>query len=106
MRRRGQRNVAFAGQQPGCRVKADPAGAGQVNLRPGVQVGEVVIGAGRAVERLQIRLELDQIAGDEARGEAEMRSDLNQQPAGVAAGPFPVLKVSSGVCTPGSMRMT
>ncbi len=32
MRRGGERNVAFAGQQAGGRVKPDPAGAGQIDL--------------------------------------------------------------------------
>jgi hypothetical protein len=53
MRRRGQRDVAFAGQQARGRVEPDPAGAGQIDLGPGVQVGEVVIGARRPVQRLQ-----------------------------------------------------
>jgi hypothetical protein len=71
-----------------------------------MQVGEVVIGARRAVERLEIGLELDQVARDEARGEAQMPQHLHQQPAGVAAGALAGFSVSSGVCTPGSMRMT
>ena len=37
----GERDVPFAGEQPGGRVEADPAGAGQIDLGPGVQVGEV-----------------------------------------------------------------
>ena len=38
---RGQRDVPFAGEQARGRVEPDPAGAGQVDLGPGVQVGEV-----------------------------------------------------------------
>ena len=41
MRRRGERDVAFAGQQTGRRVEADPAGAGHIDFRPGVEIGEV-----------------------------------------------------------------
>ena len=41
MRRRRQRDVPFACEQPRCRVQADPPGAGDVHLRPGVQIGEV-----------------------------------------------------------------
>ena len=37
-----QRDVPFAGQQSRRRIEADPAGAGQVDLAPGVKVGEVV----------------------------------------------------------------
>ena len=82
----GERDVALAGQEAAGRVEADPAGAGQVDLGPGVQVGEVVVGAGRAVERDEVGLELDQVAGDEAGGEAEVAQDLHEQPGGVAAG--------------------
>jgi hypothetical protein len=42
--RAGQRNVALAGEQAGGRIEADPAGAGQVDFGPGVQVGEVGLG--------------------------------------------------------------
>ena len=78
VRRGRQRDVALAGEQPGRRIQPDPAGAGQVDLGPGVQVGEVVVGAGRAVERDQVRLELDQVAGDEARGQAQVAQRLHQ----------------------------
>jgi hypothetical protein len=44
-----------------------------------------VLGAGRAVERFHVRLQLDQVARHEARGEPEMAQCLHQQPAGVAA---------------------
>jgi hypothetical protein len=40
--RAGERDVAFAGEQAGGRIEADPAGARQVDLGPGVQVGEVL----------------------------------------------------------------
>ena len=98
--------MAFAGQQARGRVEADPAGAGQVDLAPGVQVGEVDLGAAGAVERLHVGLELDQVAGDEARRQAQVAQQLHQQPAGVAAGAAGrCVSVSSGVCTPGSMRI-
>ena len=84
--RTGQRYVAFAGEQPRGRVEADPAGAGQEHLAPGMQVGEVDLGARRAVERFHVALELDQVARDEARREAEVARQLHQQPAAVAAG--------------------
>ncbi len=86
LRRGADRDVALAGEQAGSGVEANPAAAGQVDLAPGVQVGEVVVGAGGAVERLHVRRELDQVAGDETRGQAQVAQDLHQQPAGVAAG--------------------
>lgn len=85
MRRCGKRDMAFAGQQAGRRIEANPAGAGQIDLRPGMQVGEIDFGAGGAVERLQVRRQLDEVTGDEAGGKAEMAKDLDEQPAGVAA---------------------
>ena len=36
-----------------------------------------------------VRLELDQVAGDETGGETRVAEDLDQQPAGVAAGAAP-----------------
>ncbi len=83
--RTGDRDVPLAGEQAGRRIEADPAGAGQVDLAPGMQVGEIPVGAGRTVERLHVRRELDQVARDEARGQAEMAQHLDQQPGRVAA---------------------
>ncbi len=85
LRRASERNVPFAGQQAGRRVEADPARARQVDLAPGVQVGEIHFGAARAVERFDVGLELDQVARCEARGEPQMAAYLHQQPAAIAA---------------------
>ena len=41
VRRRGERDVALAGQEARGRVEPDPAGAGQIDLAPGVEVGEI-----------------------------------------------------------------
>ncbi len=87
LRRARERNVPFAGEQSRRRIEADPAGARQVHLAPCVQVGEVDRRAARTVERLHVRHELDQIAGHEARGDAEMPAQLHEQPAAVAARP-------------------
>ena len=43
------------------------------------------LGARGPVERLHIGLQLDQVAGSEARGEAKMAQELHQQPRRVAA---------------------
>ena len=61
-RRAGQRDVAFTGQQARGRVQANPAGARQVHLGPGVQVGEVDGGAAGAVQGFDVGRQLDQIA--------------------------------------------
>ena len=50
-----------------------------------MQVGEVDRGAGRPVERHQIRLQLDQVARHEARRDAEVPQRLHQQPARIPA---------------------
>ncbi len=83
--RAGERDMSFAGVQARGRIEADPAGAGQIDLAPGMQVGEIDFGAARAVERLHVALQLDQVARDEARRQAQVAQQLHQQPAAVAA---------------------
>ena len=107
MRGRGERQMAFAAEKARRRVEPDPAGAGHVDFRPGMQVGKVLARALRALDRIDVGLELDQIAGNETRREAEMA----QRPAPAARRSRGTNRrrapgVSSGVCTPGSMRMT
>jgi hypothetical protein len=80
--RAGERDMALPGKQPRGRVEADPTGARQVHFRPGMEVRE--IGGGSALAALVGR-QLDEIAGDEARGETEVAGDLHQQPGAVAA---------------------
>src|SRR4051794_40340472 len=58
----GERNMAFTGEQPRGRIKTDPAGAGQINFAPGVEISEIVFGAGRAVERFYVSGKLNQVA--------------------------------------------
>ena len=84
--RAGEGDVPFAGEHAGGGVKADPARARKVDLGPGVEIGEVGCGTGGSVERFDVRGELNEIAGDEAGGEAEMAQDLDQEPGGIAAG--------------------
>ena len=45
-----QRQMAFAGEQAGRRIEPDPAGPGQVDFGPGVQIGEILVGAGGPVQ--------------------------------------------------------
>ncbi len=82
-----ERNVALAREQTGGRVEADPAGTGQVDFGPRVQVGEVAVRSRRAVERLHVGHELDQITGYEPRSEPQMAQQVHEQPAAVAARP-------------------
>ena len=82
----GEGDVAFAGEQAGGRVEADPAGAGEVDFGPGVEVGEVAFRAGGAVERLDVGGQLDQVARDEAGGESEVAGEVDEKPGEVAAG--------------------
>ena len=89
MRSACERNVALAREQARGGVEADPARTGQVDLGPGVQVGEVLVGAGRPVERRDVRLELDQVTRHETSGESKAPQDLDEQPGGVATGSFP-----------------
>ena len=64
--RAGERDVALAREQARGGIEADPARPGQVHLGPGVQIDEVLLGAGRADHFLHVRLELHQVAGDKA----------------------------------------
>ena len=84
--RTGQRNMALASEQTRGRVQTDPAGAGHKYFRPGMQVSEIHIGTGRTIQRLDIGGELDQVARDKARRQAQMAQDLHQQPGRIAAG--------------------
>jgi hypothetical protein len=85
LRRAGEGDVAFTGEQARGWIESDPAGTRQIDFRPGVKVGEVVRWALGTVERFFVCHELDQVTGREARGEAEMAQDGDQQPPGIAA---------------------
>ena len=85
VRGRGQRDVSFAGEQARRRIQTDPSGAGNVDLGPGVQIGEVGGRPRRAVERLHIGRQLHQIAGYEAGRQTHLTQDRHQQPGRIAA---------------------
>ena len=91
-----QGDVSLPGEQPRGRVQADPPGSGDVDLGPGVQIGEVGGRTRRAVECFDVGGQLHQIAGDEAGGQAELPQDRHQQPRGVPAGPDPGLQRVAG----------
>ena len=52
IRRTSQRNVAFTSQKPGSGIQANPTRPGQINFRPGMQVGEIALRPRGAVQRL------------------------------------------------------
>ena len=82
----GERDMALAGEQAGGRVEADPARSWYVDLRPGMQVGEVLGRPARTLERLLVGDQLYQVAGHEACRQAHVAQHLHQHPAGVPAG--------------------
>ena len=83
---RRERDVAFAREESTGGVEADPAGARNVDLGPGVQIGEVLLGAGGAVDGLEVGRELHEVARHEAGREAEAAQDRHEEPGRVAAG--------------------
>ena len=87
MRRGGDGDVPLARQHAGGDVEPDPAGAGQIDLGPGVQIGKIAFDLARALDRVNVGTQLHEIAGDEARREAEVAEDMDQQPRRVAARP-------------------
>src|SRR5262249_22368520 len=85
IRRRGQRDVPLAGEQPRCGIEPDPSSARQVDFGPRVEVGEVHGWAAWSVERLHVGGELYEVSGYEASGQTEVTQGLGEQPSGVAA---------------------
>ena len=81
-----ERNVSLAGEQAGRRIETDPAGAGEIDLRPGVEIGEVARRTAWALDRLLVGDELDQVAGDEPGRQPKMTEELHQQPGSVPTG--------------------
>ena len=70
--RTGHGDVPLARQQTGSGIQANPARPRQEHLTPGVQVGEVDVGARRAIERRHVCLQLNQVARHEARRQAHV----------------------------------
>jgi PPK2 family polyphosphate:nucleotide phosphotransferase len=80
-----EKNWKFASSDAVDRELTDPARAGQVNLAPSVQVGEVHLRAAGAIQRFHIRRQLDQVARYKARRQATVAQQLHHQPARVTA---------------------
>ena len=85
LRRATQRNVSLPGEQTGRGIQTNPSAAGQIHFAPRVQVGEIHLGAARAVERLHVGRELDEIATDEPCRESHRAHHFHEQPGGIAA---------------------
>ena len=103
MRRGGDGDMPLAGQHARGDVESDPAGAGQIDLGPGVQIGEIVLDLARSFDRIDVGTQLDEIAGDETGGETEMPEDLDQQPCrsrGTIRRPMPASPPASGCPAP------
>ena len=77
--------VSFTCEQARGRIKANPAGSGQVDFSPRVEVCEVVVRTWRTIKRFHVGLELNQVTGHEAGSETEPAQSLDQKPPGVAA---------------------
>ncbi len=86
VRRARERNVSLAGEEPRRGVEADPPGSGNVDLRPGVEVGEVRSRAVGATQRRLVGGQLNEVPGREPGGEPEVPQGLDEEPPGVAAG--------------------
>ena len=86
-RRTGQRNVPFAGEHARGGIETNPAGAGDIHLGPGMQVGKVHRGAAGPIQRLLVGSQLDQVTRNKTRCQTELTQDLHQQPGAVAARP-------------------
>ena len=84
---RRQRQVAFACQQTRGGIESHPAGAGQVYLGPSMEVGEVVVGPGRPLQRLDVGAQLDQITRHKTGRQAQIPQELDEQPGGIPARP-------------------
>ena len=82
-----QGNVPLGGEQSAGGVEAHPPGARQEHLRPGMEVGEILVGTDRSRERLLVGSELHEVAGAEAGRETELARQRHQQPRRVAATP-------------------
>ena len=86
MGRGAEGNMPLPAEQAGRGVHADPACARQIDLGPGVQIGEVLVRAHGPLDGVHISLQLNEVARHETGREAKMAKDLHQQPRGVPAG--------------------
>ena len=88
----GQRQVPLTGEQSRGGIQPHPPRPRQIHLGPGMQIGEVLLWARRAIERLFIRLQLNQVPRHKPRRQSPMTQQLGQQPGRIAARPTPLLQ--------------
>ena len=77
--------MPFPGEKARGRIHTDPAGTGNIDLGPGMQVGEIVFGTGGPVKGFDILFQLNQIAGDKTGGKPEVPENIYQQPGRIPA---------------------
>jgi hypothetical protein len=96
--------VALAREEARGRVEADPPGAGEIDLTPGVEVDEVGLRAGGAVERLHVGDELDEVPDTKRAAKPRWRRSWTRSQPESRHEPVRFSSVSSGVWRPGSRR--
>ncbi len=72
VRRTGQGDMPFTGKQTGSWIHTNPACSGDVHFHPGVQVSEILGGAGGTFEGRLIGHQLNQISGNKAGSQTQM----------------------------------
>ena len=77
--------MPLRGEQATGRIEPDPAGAGEIGLGPGVEIGEVARRPRRTVERWLIGGELHQIARAESGRDSHRPQQCHKQPGRIAA---------------------
>ena len=81
--------MPFTRQQPAGGVQPDPTAARHIHFGPGVQIGEIDLRAAGAIERLDIRSQLNEIARHKPRSHPQMPQHIHHQPRAVTAGTAP-----------------
>src|SRR4051812_34279031 len=76
----GEWDMTLAREKTRRRVQSDPTSARKINFTPGMQIGEILLRAGRAIEGLYVGRELDEVTGDEPRSETDTSTGLHEQP--------------------------
>ena len=84
--------MPFTGKQARSGVQPDPACARQIDLAPGVKIGEINLGAAGTFQRFHVGFELNQVTRHKPGRQPQIAQHLHQQPAGIAAGARPHLQ--------------
>lgn len=100
VRCRRQWDVTFASEQRARRVQADPSRAGNINLRPSVQIGEIGLGAARAIEDFSSAVSWIRYPETKRAARPYWRSRLTRSHALSRQEPIARSRVSSGFAPP------